>query len=166
MAKNSIKTAPKPIAAKTKAEAQRESHTAQPLRKAEKADETNETELKPVEGETIVQHKATLDDTLAGDRSMENIGKGSATELAPAVRGQTESTDSERIVQQGDDVVIFTKNPVNGQLENRGKVLKVNQDRTLAIRVPLSNGQTQDFTGVGNVETQDTNPYWAWPSGE
>ncbi len=122
-------------------------------------------EAKP-KAETITQHKASVDDVLAGNRTMENIGTGSIVEEAPAVRGNVEPVASDRVVQQGDDVMLISKGPINGQLENRGKVLKVNPDKSLAIRVPLNDGGTRDFTGVGSEPTTDANPHWAWPSGE
>jgi len=143
----------------------REAQTAKPPKTQAEAQRVSPT-AKPIEGETITQRKANVDDVLAGNRSMDNIGTGSIIEEAPAVRGQTEAADSDRVVQQGDEVLLISKNPVNGVLENLGRVIKVNPDSSLAIRVPLSNGETQDFTGVGNEPTQDANPHWVWPSGK
>lgn len=107
--------------------------------------------------EHITQHKPSMAEALAGEgKTMEDIGKGSIVEEAPAVRAQEAVEEGAgRVVQQGDDVILHSSNPIAGALDVRGKILKVNQDGTVAVRVPLPDGRTEDFSGVYNARQQD-----------
>lgn len=111
--------------------------------------------------DTITQHKRSLADDGLDPHTMESVGEGSITEKAPAVRAQEAQPEGAgKVVQQGADVLLHTHNPLNGKLETKGKILKVNGDGSVAIRADLGDGRTEDFTSVGPTPTADTNPWF------
>lgn len=127
-----------------------------PAHKAKAADKPK------ADDEHIVQQKPDMSEALAGQGStMEAIGQGSITEEAPAVHAQEAAAETEgRVVQQGDDVILHTISPIAGNTESRGKVLSVNPDSTIAVRVPLPDGRTQDVTSVHNRQQQGGEPWF------
>lgn len=120
-----------------------------------------EVEPKQHKGETITQHKRSISDDGLDPGTMESVGKGSITEEVPAVRAQEAREDGAgKVVQQGADVILHSHNPINGQTDVSGKILKVNGDGSVAVRVDLGNGETRDFTGVKPSKSEDTNPWF------
>lgn len=109
----------------------------------------------------ITQTKPTLAEGLANPNP--GIGKGSVRETAPAVRAGI--GNNKRVVQQGDDVILHTRSPIMGQTEVLASVIKVNQDATIAVRVPNNGyGRHEDFTGVLN-KPSNGEFWWSWPEG-
>ena len=52
---------------------------------------------------------------------------------------------------------------MNGSTENHGKVLKINQDQTIAVRVPRADGNGMfDFSPVYNRQ-MNGELFWSWP---
>lgn len=133
---------------------------------ARDVDQPKATPGKHIAGEHITQTKPDMADALAHtgpNATMDDIGKGSVTVEAPAVRGTAAETTDKRVVQQGDEVVIITRNPVNGETRNHGKVLKVNDDSSIAVRVPRNDGNgVFDFSPVYNSE-RNGESHWVWP---
>ena len=109
----------------------------------------------------VAQKKPTLAEGMANPApGIADIGKGSITETAPAVRGK-----GNRVVKQGDDVVLHVRSPIAGQTEVLGAVIKVNRDGTIAVRIPNNgHGRPQDFTGVLNAPANGEF-WWSWPEG-
>jgi hypothetical protein len=137
--------------------------------KPAKADDEKAASDKPVnhiEGEHITQHKPTIGEGMAmsgGNATMDDIGKGSVVEEAPAVRSAVSDTD--RVVQQGDEVVVHGRGIIDGQTEIHGRVLKVNQNGSIAVRVTRGNGQTFDIPGeIHNRDLGDGSNYFTWPA--
>lgn len=112
----------------------------------------------------ITQTKPTLAEGLANPNpGIADIGKGSVRETAPAVRAGI--GNNKRVVQQGDDVILHTRSPIMGQTEVLASVIKVNQDATIAVRVPYNGyGRHEDFTGVLN-KPSNGEFWWSWPEG-
>lgn len=112
----------------------------------------------------ITQTKPTLAEGLANpNHGIADIGKGSVRETAPAVRAGI--GNNKRVVQQGDDVILHTRSPIMGQTEVLASVIKVNQDATIAVRVPNNGyGRHEDFTGVLN-KPSNGEFWWSWPEG-
>lgn len=121
-------------------------------------------------GEHITQHKPTISEGMAmsgGNATLADVGKGSVTELAPAVRNAQSDSQSDRVVQQGDEVVIHGRAIIDGQTSMAGLVLKVNQSGTIAARVIRTTGQTFDVPGeIHNADLGDGSFYWTWPATE
>jgi hypothetical protein len=118
--------------------------------------------VKPGKGK-IVQKKQTIGEALAqGTPNLSAIGSGSIKETAPAVQGSLSTVKSDKVVQQGDEVIIHTRNPWNARLENAGEVIKVNQDGTIAVRVPLDDGRYHDFSPVYNGP-RNGEDWFSWP---
>ena len=113
----------------------------------------------------ITQQKPTLAEGLANPRpGIADIGKGSVRETAPAVRAGI--GNNKRVVQQGDDVILHTRSPIMGQTEVLASVIKVNQDATIAVRVPNNGfGRHEDFTGVKTAPQADGSFWASWPEG-
>lgn len=119
-----------------------------------------------LKGEHITQNKPTVGEAMAAgtgsNATLDSIGEGSVEELAPAVRSGMSDTD--RVVQQGDDVIVHGRAIIDGQTEMPGKVLKVNQDSSIAVRVIRTNGQAFDVPGkVHNRDLGTGETYWTWP---
>ena len=112
----------------------------------------------------ITQTKPTLAEGMANPNpGIADIGKGSVRETAPAVRAGI--GNNKRVVQQGDDVILHVRSPINGQTAVKGSVIKINQDGTIAVRVPATgNDRPQDFTGVLNAPANGEF-WWSWPEG-
>jgi hypothetical protein len=124
---------------------------------------------KLAEGEHITQRKPTIEEGMkAGtgpNATLESVGKGSVEELAPAVRSAISDGQADRVVQQGDEVIVHGRAIIDGQTSMHGLVLKVNQDSTIAVRVQRTNGQTFDVPGpVKNADAGDGSFYWTWPA--
>lgn len=123
-------------------------------------------DLQPNDGQdggTVEQQKQTLDEGLAAgpNPGIEEIGEGSITETAPAVSSTV--SDTSRVVQQGDEVVLHVRSPINGRTDVPAAVLKINQDGTIAVRIPDNGfGQPQDFSPVYN-QPQNGEFWWSWP---
>jgi hypothetical protein len=153
----------------TKESTKGHAHTAHAHAHADRAKAEHKAASKPanhIEGEHITQHKPTIGEGLAqsgGNATMDDIGKGSVTERAPAVRSAVSDTD--RVVQQGDEVVVHGRGIIDGKTEMHGRVIKVNQDGSIAVRVTRDNGQTFDIPGeVHNRDTGDGSNYFTWPA--
>lgn len=135
-------------------------HAAAELKK--NGDGNGNAAVKAGEGE-ITQNKPDIHEALAAERTLGAVGEGSITETAPAVTASTTSEASPRVVQQGDTVILHTPNPWNTSRENPGKVLKVNQDGTIAVRIPIGSGQYKDFSPVYNGQ-RNGEDWFSWPS--
>lgn len=111
----------------------------------------------------ITQTKPTLAEGVANPSpGIADIGKGSVRETAPAVRAGLGK--GKRVVQQGDDVILHVRSPINGQTEVLARVIKVNQDSTIAVRVPNNGfGRHEDFTGVKTAPQADGSFWASWP---
>ncbi len=122
-------------------------------------------------GEHITQHKPDVREAMAnsggiGENKLSEIGQGTHEELAPAVRSAEASNkaDAKRVVQQGDEVVVHGRAIIDGETSMHGKVVKVNEDGTLAVRVLRTTGATFDVPGpVKNHDAGDGSLYWTWP---
>lgn len=114
------------------------------------------------DGERIEQNKQSLGEALAtGQQGIADIGEGSITETAPAVTSSISEPD--RVVQQGDDVILHVRSPIMGRTEVLAAVIKVNQDGTIACRVPNNGyGRSEDFSPVFN-KPQNGEFWWTWP---
>lgn len=110
----------------------------------------------------ITQQKPTLAEGMARPNpGISDIGTGSVRETAPAVRIGADK----RILQQGDDVILHVRSPIQGQTEVLASVIKVNQDATIAVRVPNNGfGRHEDFTSVLN-KPANGEFWWSWPEG-
>lgn len=119
----------------------------------------------PADGEHITQQMPTLSEAFGasgGNTTMGDIGAGSVTEEAPAVHSTV--SDTERVVHQGDEVIVHGRAIIDGNTSMPGRVLKVNQDKSIAVRVLRATGQTFDVPGkVSNVDLGDGSFYWTWP---
>lgn len=126
---------------------------------------TDDGPINHIEGEHIEQKKKTMEEgfaTSGPNATVSDVGEGSITEEAPAVRGTATEVADGRIVQQGDEVVVHTRSPINGLTENHGIVLKVNQDSTIAVRVPRADGNGAfDLSPVFNAPNNGEH-YWTW----
>lgn len=113
----------------------------------------------------ITQTKPTLAEGMANPNpGISDIGTGSVRETAPAVRAGI--GNNKRVVQQGDDVILHTRSPIMGQTEVLASVIKVNQDATIAVRVPNNGfGRHEDFTGVKTAPQADGSFWASWPEG-
>lgn len=136
--------------------------------KADDAATSNEPINKDaVEGEYVLQNKPNMAEGMAHagvNASIKDVGKGSLTEEAPAVRSAGEGiADPDRVVQQGDEVIVHGRAIIDGLTSARGLVLKINQDSTIAVRIPRGNGQTHDVTQVKNYDAGDGSFWWSWP---
>ena len=111
----------------------------------------------------ITQTKPTLAEGMANPNpGISDIGTGSVRETAPAVRIGADK----RILQQGDDVILHVRSPIQGQTEVLARVIKVNQDATIAVRVPNNGfGRHEDFTGVKTAPQADGSFWASWPEG-
>lgn len=121
------------------------------------------------DGEHITQNKPTVEEGMAHTgpaATMDDVGRGSVTEDAPAVRNTVSDAASDRVVQQGDEVVVHGRALVDGLSEAHGLVLKVNQDSTIAVRIQRANGQTFDITGIHNADLGTGESWWSWPANE
>lgn len=109
----------------------------------------------------ITQTKPTLAEGMANPNpGISDIGTGSVRETAPAVRIGADK----RILQQGDDVILHVRSPIQGQTEVLARVIKVNQDSTIAVRVPNNGfGRHEDFTGVKTAPQADGSFWASWP---
>jgi hypothetical protein len=118
-----------------------------------------------IEGEHITQRKPDLSEAFAhtgANATIEDVGTGTIVEDAPAVRSTISDTD--RVVQQGDEVIVHGRAIIDGLTEAHGLVLKVNQSGSIAVRIQRSNGQTFDVPGeVHNADLGDGSTYWTWP---
>lgn len=118
----------------------------------------------------IEQQKPTVEEGVAqsgGNAGLDDIGEGSITELAPEVRSVLSDSQPDRVVQQGDEVVVHGRAIIDGLTAVHGKVIKVNADSTIAVRVQRANGQTFDIPGkIHNDDPGTGEFYWTWPATE
>lgn len=124
---------------------------------------------KGIEGEHITQNKAALGEVSTGpNATMDDVGKGSFEQDAPAVRAAGEANaNRDRIVQQGDEVIVHSRAIIDGLTEARGLVLKVlDTGDQIAVRIQRSNGQTHDITQVNNRDMGDGSPWFEFPAEE
>lgn len=121
-------------------------------------------------GEHIEQNKPTISEAMGHsgpNATLDDIGKGSVTELAPAVRSVESDGQPDRVVQQGDEVMVHGRAIIDGQTSMHGKVIKVNEDGSIAVRVLRATGDTFDVPGkVSNRNPGDGSFYWTWPAEE
>lgn len=112
----------------------------------------------------ITQQKPTLAEGLANPNpGISDIGTGSVRETAPAVSAGL--GDTKRVVKQGDDVILHVRSPIMGLTDVLARVIKVNQDATIAVRVPNNGfGRHEDFTSVLN-KPANGEFWWSWPEG-
>jgi len=91
--------------------------------------------------------------------------KPAAAKKSPAAPRKAAAPKAGKIVvQQGDDVILHTRSPIMGQTEVLASVIKVNQDATIAVRVPNNGyGRHEDFTGVKTAPQADGSFWASWP---
>lgn len=127
---------------------------------------TPDTQAPAPGAETITQRKPDIAQGLAqsaGHAGFDSIGTGSVEETAPATRSTI--SDPDRVVQQGDEVVVHGRAIIDGLTSMPGRVIKVNQDGSVAVRVQRGTGQFFDIPGkVHNADQGDGSFYWTWPA--
>lgn len=84
----------------------------------------------------------------------------------PQVRGTVQAASSDRVVKEGDEVVVTTSTPINAVLENRAGVTRVNADGSINVLVKLDSGDFREIGGVKSGKQQDNSAYWQWPADE
>ena len=121
------------------------------------------------DAEHVTQNKPALGEVPGSgpNARMSDVGEGSFTEDAPAMRsGAENSPDKDRVVKQGDEVIVHGRALLDGNTEARGLVLKINQDSTIAVRIPRGNGTTFDLTSIHNRDLGTGESWWEFPAEE
>lgn len=83
---------------------------------------------------------------------------------APKITGQVEAAGSKRVLNLGDEVVLFTPNPINGQTRNMATVTRLNSDGTINAAVKRGDGQVVELNSIKNSKPDagDISAYWQW----
>ena len=59
-------------------------------------------------------------------------------------------------------MIVTTRNPINGQARNDGRVTKLNDTGTINVEIETRNGPVQVVSAKA-VETLELDPVWSFP---
>lgn len=135
----------------------------------------DETEKEtPTEGEAAATNNKPLTPQMGesfgsgtvSNQSVFDNGVDQPKDNQPRITAKVEAQDSDRVAAVGDDVIVFTPNPIDGNTRHEARITRLNVDSSVNVEIKTATGRYVQFSGVASSQPAMGTPqmWFAWPA--